>query len=95
MMAQKQIRQLVNPRMLKPWIEKIKSPKLPRGKVYVAVLTKRVSLYFPTRTSAEIYSAKVIARWIRLYDAALVTPQPASQASPQIGEHDLGGEEVT
>lgn len=62
---------MINPRILKPVVNKVKDPRFPGGKLYVPFLTRRTRTYFKRRTDAETYMAKIVARWCRLYDAAI------------------------
>jgi len=77
---------MINPRLLRPAHKRWNQPHFSGGKVYFAILTGPVKLrtlraraVFKRADMAEMYAKRLLARWIRLYDAAIIiepSPEP-------------------
>ena len=77
---------MINPRLLRPAHKRCNQPHFSGGKVYFAILTGglnprelRARIIFKRADEAEMYAKRLLARWIRLYDAAIIiepSPEP-------------------
>lgn len=69
-------RKMINPRMVRTWSERFndraRGTKFYRAGFEMPGHAKFSLAKFRTKTDAEEYAVKVILRWMRLYDAALV-----------------------
>ena len=68
---------MINPHLLQPSYGKVFNPKDPNGKYYCAVVGRQVSARasrktFKTATLAKGYAERLVIRWRRLYDAAII-----------------------
>jgi hypothetical protein len=71
------MKEMINPRLFKPAVQKVRF--MCRPKFYLAAvqlqgvlyLSKR-GIHYKTHGAAEAYARRLLARWIRLYDAALL-----------------------
>jgi hypothetical protein len=77
---------MINPRMLRPAHRRQNNPRFGGGHFYFAILTGPRNTFqsrgaFKKALVAEMYAKRLLARWIRLYDAAIKaatkpTPEP-------------------
>lgn len=68
---------MINPHLLQPSYGKVFNPKDPNGKYYCAVVGRQVSARasrktFKTATLAKAHAERLVIRWRRLYDAAII-----------------------
>lgn len=71
---------MINPKVLSPTFKKIPSPHFGGGKYYQPFIGKRTRLAFKRASEAETYAKRVYARWVRLYDAAVIALTVAEEA---------------
>ena len=66
----------INPHLFKPAYKRWKNLRAAGGKMYIPILsgpaTFRTRLVFKRAGDAQAYASRLLARWIRLYNAAIV-----------------------
>lgn len=77
---------MINPKLIITWSQKFvrrsRGEKFYRAGFEAGSFTKFSRRQFKTATDAETYATAVVARWLRLYDAAILSMLPAQEPAP-------------
>ena len=71
---------LINPRSLRCGYDRLNDRRFPGGKVYRPIVGRHTRKVFKTANDATLYMYRTLARWCRLYDAAIMNLSATAEA---------------